>query len=129
LYHAYQDETGNIKGRSKFSVEKEVVKFENHLRKIYSDGAGSQRQKYGGEVLFDILEPTSFNTGGEKRDANSVKSYVQVNFGLGEVKQDGNEDEGTAKRDKTSVVLNANTFQRIFEYMENNNLKRVIINF
>ncbi|GAO27832.1 hypothetical protein JCM15548_14687 [Geofilum rubicundum JCM 15548] len=129
LYHAYQDETGNIKGRSKFSVEKEAVKFENYLRKIYSDGAGSQRLKYGGEELFGILEPTSFNTGGEKRDANTAKSYVQVNGGLGEAKQEGNEDEGTAKQDNTRVVLNANTFQRIFEYMENNNLQRVTIDF
>jgi len=128
LFHAYQDKSDKIDDRTTLSIEKEAVKFENYLRKIYSDGAGSQRLKYGSEELFNILEPTSFNTGGEKRDASTTKSYIQINGGLGEVKQEGNE-EGTAKQDNTKVVLNLNTFQRIFEYMENNKLQRVSIDF
>lgn len=129
LFHAYQDETGRIDDRTTLSIEKEAVKFENYLREVYSDGAGSQRLKYGSEELFNILEPTSFNTGGEKRDASTVKSYVLVNGGLGEIKQEGGNKEGTAKTDNTKVVLNVNTFMRIFEYMENNKLQRVTIDF
>ncbi len=129
LYHAYQDESGSIDDLPQLTLEKDAVKFENYLRKIYSNGAGSQRLKYGREELFNIFEPTSFNTGGEKRDASTAKSYVQINGGLGEVKQEGSEEEGTAKQDNTKVVLNMNTFQRIFEYMENNNLQRVTIDF
>ena len=130
LFHAFQDESGNIKGRSKFSVEKDAVKFENYLRKMYSDGAGSQRLKYGSEELFGILEPTSYDTGGETRDASTVKSYTQVNHGFGENEQgEGGEQEGTAKQDNTRVQINSTTVQRIFEYMDNNKLEKLTIDF
>ncbi len=37
LFHAFQDETNQIEGYTKLSIEKGAVKFENYLRKIYSD--------------------------------------------------------------------------------------------
>ncbi len=130
LFHAYQDELGSIDDRSVLDVEKEAVKFENYLRKIYSDGAGTQRLKYGSEELFSILEPTSYNTGGVKRDASTVRTYVQSNYGFGDSTEDGSSsEEGIIKQDNTKVVLDANAFQRIFEYMDNNNLQKVTIDF
>jgi RHS repeat-associated protein len=127
LWHAYQDLNGNIKGRTIADVEAEAMKFENYIRKIYSDGSGPQRTRYQGSEIFRSGEQTSFPTGGIQKDVNSVNTYVTVIGGDGSAKQ-GPDD--LIKQDNTAVSNNVIIdIQRIFEYMDNNNVRSVKIKF
>jgi hypothetical protein len=130
LYHAYEDETNQIEGYSTLAVEKGSVKFENYLRKIYSEGSSAQRLKYTGNKLFEVNEATSFDTNGEKRDANSVKTYVELNLGLGELKPEGDDKESAAKKDNTkNDVPIQQIISRIIQYMDDNKLQKVRVDF
>jgi hypothetical protein len=133
LFHAYQDETNQFEDRPFLGVEKGSVMFENYLRKVYSDGAGSQRLKYTGNNLFEVGEATSYDTNGEKRDASSVRTYVEIK-GACETKKEESDnksfDGNAIKQDNTKSEINLVVFvNRIFEYMENNNLQSVKVNF
>lgn len=130
LFHAYQDENNQIEGYSRLGIEKGAVKFENYLRKIYSDGAGVQRLKYSGNKLFEVNESSSYNTNGEKRDVNSVKTYTEVNFGMGELKPESDKEESVAKKDKTkNEIPIQQIINRVIEYMDKNKLQRVRVDF
>jgi len=131
LFHAYQDETNQFEDRPRLGVEKGAVMFENYLRNVYSEGAGSQRLKYTGNNLFEVGESTSYNTNGEKRDASSARTYVEIKGVGGEISEEGkNENEDTVKQDNTKTEVNLTLFvNRIFEYMENNNLQSVRVDF
>ncbi len=86
--------------------------------------------KYTGNNLFEVNESTSYNTNGEKKDIGSVKSYVEINPGMGEAKQEVDNKDNTAKADNTNVKINTVQFvNRIFEYMDKNKLQRVRIDF
>ncbi len=94
---------------------------------IYSVGSGPQRTHYQGIEIFKPGEQTSFQTNGIQRDVNAVKTYVTVVGGDGSTKQ-GPDD--LIKQDKTAVSNNVIIdTQRIFEYMENNNVRSIKIKF
>jgi len=130
LYHAYQDENNQIEGYLRLGIEKGAVKFENYMREFYKEGAGSQRLKYSGNNLFEVNESTSYNTNGQKGDVKSVKTYVEINMGMGEMQQKGDDQESVAKKDNTKNQINVQQLvQRVFQYMEDNKLQKVRIDF
>ncbi len=128
LYHAYQDEKrmdyGNDEG-TQIRKEKDAMKFGNYLSDVFSEG--SHRTKYGGVNRFGDYEATAFDSNGEKVDVSSIRSYVQVTEAED---PSGSQDDNDNMRDNTDVKLNLIIdAQKILEYMDQNGLQKVTINF
>ncbi|MCL2097838.1 MAG: hypothetical protein FWH23_03655 [Bacteroidales bacterium] len=122
LFHAYQDETNQLKNR--FNAEKGAVMFENYLREIY--GTGFQRLTYSGNKLFRVNEPTSYPTNGERRDINSVRSYTNITMND---TSNSNSNDDTHRQDNTRVNHMQILIDRVFEYMDRNGLQAVRVTF
>ena len=119
LFHAFQDETGQITTRG--SAEKGAVMFENYLRKVY--GKVFQRLTYSGNRLFGLDEPKSFATNGERRNINSVRFYAEEIGG-----SSNNSGDEINRQDNTRVNMQRFVI-RVFEYMNENGLEAVTITF
>ncbi len=131
LYHAYMHHHNRNKGLSVLAQEREPIMFENYLRYIYDEGAGPQRLSYTGRKMFDPWSVTSFDTGGKKIDIKSVKLTTVYNYGLGKVSQESEDDgDNIAPRDNTRVVNPLDDIvKRILEYMDENGLKKIEVEF
>ena len=64
-------------------------------------------------------------------DINSVDSYVEANHGITDpdAASETDSSDSEAKQDNTKVVIDTNFFQRIFEYMDENGVNKVVIDF
>ncbi|MCB0425177.1 MAG: hypothetical protein KDD13_11120 [Mangrovimonas sp.] len=119
LYHAYQDEV-NAKRNYLKQTEADAMKFENYLRDVFDQGP--HRTKHGG--VPHLSSVTAFSSNGEEVDVNSVSVTTYFlggssSSGIGGSPQD-NVNNGTSI---APIVI------KILEYMDNNGLQRLTLNF